>query len=106
MNREVEAAIKVSEEALKMAPSNTAFLSTLALARLRADRWEEARELMERRGELGLTPGERATKASIFLALERKEDAALAAQGLQPHMMLPEEWNLLGSITDEVTPKP
>ncbi len=106
LNREVQTATLAAEEAIKIGPRNTAFLSTLALARLRAGRWAEARELMERRGEVGLTPGERATNAAIFLALGREADAVLASKGLRPEMMLPEEWNLLGSLAVEASPKP
>jgi hypothetical protein len=106
LNREVEAANRIAEESLRIGPLNTAFLSTLALGRLRMGRWEEARELMERRGDLGLTPGERATKAAIFLALGRHADAISAAQGLRHDMMLPEEWALLEPMAAKLRPKP
>ncbi|MFP6901177.1 MAG: hypothetical protein VCA36_09550 [Opitutales bacterium] len=98
LNREVAAATLAAEEAVKVGPRNTAFLSTLALARFREGHLDEAREIMERRGELGLTPGEKATKAAIFLALDRKVDAAETARGLRAEMMLPEEWELLGEL--------
>ncbi|MGE4551085.1 MAG: hypothetical protein AAEJ57_06820, partial [Opitutales bacterium] len=101
LNREVPAATLDAEEAVKVGPRNTAFLSTLALARLRGGQLDEAREIMERRGELGLTPGEKATKVAILLALERKEDAVEAARGLRAEMMLPEEWKLLGEMAME-----
>jgi len=106
LNREVPAATQAAEEAVKVGPRNTAFLSTLALARFRAGRLKEALELMERRGTNGLTPGERSAKAAIFLGLERKADAVSVVRGLRPEMMLPEEWSLLGEVAVGAPPTP
>ena len=106
LNRDAKEATQAAEKAVKIGPKNPAFQSTLALARLRANRWEEALELMGRRDVAGLTPGERAIKAAIFLGLERKPDAVSMAQGLRSEMMLPEEWNLLGSLAVEAKSKP
>ena len=74
--RRRRAATRAAEEAVQVGPRNTAFLSTLALARLRGGELEEALALMVRRGDGGLTPGEKATKAAILLALNREDDAA------------------------------
>jgi predicted Zn-dependent protease len=106
LNRDAKEATQAAEKAVKIGPKNPAFQSTLALARLRANRWEEALELMGRRDVAGLTPGERAIKAAIFLGLDRKPDAVSMAQGLRSEMMLPEEWNLLGSLAVEAKSKP
>ena len=74
-------------------------LTGLGLSRTtRHERVQEALALMARRGDGGLTPGEKATKAAILLALNREDDAADAAQGLRSEMMLPEEWELLEGV--------
>jgi len=89
---------------VKLVPGNSAFLSTLALARLKAGRLEEAFELMKRRGNRGLTFGERSTKVAILVGLDREEEARKIAQGLRPEMMLPEEWSLLGDFVISTPP--
>ena len=104
LNRGVEEASAAIEEAVKLAPLNSAFLGTMALARLREGRFDEALAVMERLGEQGLTPGEQATKVAILLAMGHQADAIAAARVLRSHMMLPEEWSLLGEATPKNSP--
>ena len=104
LDRDVAQATESVEEVVKLVPRNTAFLSTLALARLKAGRLKDAIELMERRGDRGLTFGERSTKVAILVGLAREEEARKVAQGLRPEMMLPEEWSLLGDFVTSTVP--
>ncbi|MBL62250.1 MAG: hypothetical protein CMI30_02470 [Opitutae bacterium] len=104
LDRDVAQATDSAEKVVKLVPGNSAFLSTLALARLKAGRLEEAFELMKRRGNRGLTFGERSTKVAILVGLDREEEARKIAQGLRPEMMLPEEWSLLGDFVISTPP--
>ncbi len=76
-------------------PGNPTFLSTLALAKLVSGKPQEALKVMNNRGPVPLTHGEKALLACMLEAAGNKEDARKIALTLKEGRMLPEEWRLL-----------
>jgi len=84
-----------AERIANLFPRNPSFLSTLALAKLKVGKTEEALNAMRARGPNSLISGERALLAVILKKFGSSDRAKELALGLQEQRMLPEEWALL-----------
>ena len=76
-------------------PDNPNFLSTLALAKLLAEKPNEAIRAMRDRRGARLLPGEKALLAAALFAQGNEEEARKCTKDLSAIRMLPEEWALL-----------
>ncbi len=91
----VEEMEELAEKNLRAFPGNRSFISTLALAKLKAGKPLEALRVMNQRGVASLLHGERALLAIVLKATGKDEVASTVANGLVEKRMLPEEWELL-----------
>jgi len=84
-----------AERIISSFPGNPTFLSTLALAKLKNGKYQEAYKAMERRRSERFLPGERALLAAILSQVEKREEALRISKSLSEQRMLPEEWEML-----------